>query len=136
MGMYEVCAKCGHVGRGYYVDKIFAVIASDGKEAAAKVRQFPRVKHHHKNAIRYVEEISNERFREINSINQADPYFRCQNIQEQRRSCTIEARRDDEIQGRKSRETRSRQKKPKQSVIRVSSASLIFYYYNEVSQAC
>ena len=51
MGMYEVCAKCGHVGRYNYVDKIFAVKASSGKEAAAKVRNFPRVKHDHKDAI-------------------------------------------------------------------------------------
>ena len=89
MYMYEVCAKCGHVGRNYYVDKIFAVRASNGREAARIVRNFPRVKHHHKDAIRYVVQIDEARFFEIHRINDEDPYFHCHNIQEQRQMCKI-----------------------------------------------
>lgn len=84
MEMYEVCAKCGHVGRNYYVDKIFAVKAESRKEAASMVRDFPRVKHDHKDAIRYVVKIDESRFEEIIDTNSKDLYFQCKNIQEQR----------------------------------------------------
>lgn len=90
MNMYEVKAKCGHVGRGYYVEKTFAVMAENGKEAAAIARQFPRVKHHHSDAIRYVSKISEERYSEIISENSADPYFLAQNVQEQRMNCSLD----------------------------------------------
>lgn len=84
MLMYEVSAKCGHVGRNNYVNKTFAVKANNGKQAAEMVRWFPRVKHHHKDAIRYVNEITIERFHEIMEHNQQDCYFTCKNVQEQR----------------------------------------------------
>lgn len=84
MSMFEVCAKCGHVGRNYYVEKTFAVRAENAKKAAEAVRWFPRVKHHHKDAIRYVTEIDSDRFDEILKVNQEDQYFVCQNVQEQR----------------------------------------------------
>ena len=84
MNMYEVSAKCGHVGRGYYVEKTFAVKAESAKEAAATVRWFPRVKHHHKDAIKSVTEIDVTRFTEIISLNNDDAYFHCKNVQEQR----------------------------------------------------
>ncbi len=87
MGMFEVCAKCGHVGRGKYVEKIFAVYAPDAKAAAKIARNIPRVKHHHKDAIRYVEEVSYDRFMEIRWMNMADPYMNCSSIQEQRKMC-------------------------------------------------
>lgn len=90
MKMYEVCVKCGHVGRNHYIDKIFAVTASSGKEAAAKARKMPRVKHHHDDAIRYVVEISEERYDELRINNREDPFFSCRNIQDQRRLCDIE----------------------------------------------
>ena len=89
MYMYEVCAKCGHVGRDYYVDKIFVVRAANAKEAARIVRNFPRVKHHHKDAIRYVRMIDEARYWEVRRMNNADPYFLCHSIQEQRRTCEI-----------------------------------------------
>ena len=89
MYMFEVCAKCGHVGRNYYVDKIFAVRALSGKEAARIVRGFPRVKHHHKDAIRYVNRIDEARYWEIRRMNDNDPYFMCHSIQEQRQNCEI-----------------------------------------------
>lgn len=89
MNMYEVCAKCGHVGRNYYIDKVFVVRAETAKEAARIVRGFPRVKHHHKDAIRYVRKIDETRYWEVRKWNNIDPYFSCHNIQEQRRTCEI-----------------------------------------------
>ena len=89
MYMFEVCAKCGHVGRNNYIDKIFVVRASSGKEAARVVRNFPRVKHHHKDAIRYVIRIDEARYWEVRRMNDMDPYFFCHSVQEQRQTCEI-----------------------------------------------
>lgn len=72
---YEVIAKCGHVGKKHYVPVKFAVIAEDGKEAAKMVRDFPRVKHDHKDAILNVSKIDCERFQEIVEMNGNDPYL-------------------------------------------------------------
>lgn len=80
---YEVIAKCGHVGKKHYVPVKFAVVAESGKEAAKKVRQFPRVKHDHKDAILDVRCITIEEFLEIKEINDNDPYLKCHSIQEQ-----------------------------------------------------
>ena len=87
MSMFEVCAKCGHVGRNNYVEKVFAVVAKDAKTAAKITRQLPRVKHHQKDAIRYVNEIDADRYWEIRNRNEEDPYFKCGSIQDQRRMC-------------------------------------------------
>ena len=80
---YEVIAKCGHVGRKNYIPVKFAVVAESGKEAAKKVRQFPRVKHDHKDAILDVRCITLEEFLEIKEINNNDPYLKCHSRQEQ-----------------------------------------------------
>lgn len=88
--MYEVCAKCGHVGRKYYVEKVFAVIAKSKKDAARIARSIPRVKHDHKDAIIYVREIDEARYNEIREINESDLYFQCHNVQEQRMLGDIE----------------------------------------------
>ncbi len=90
MYMFEVCAKCGHVGKNHYVEKVFAVKANSGKEAAEIARALPRVKHHHRDAIRYVEKIEENRYLEIRETNSDDIYFQCRNIQEQRALCAIE----------------------------------------------
>ena len=84
MKYYEVKAKCGHVGRKYYVLKTFAVKAEDGKEAARIVRNIPRVKHHHKDAIREVNEIDILKYWEIIENNKKDPYFFCHSVQDRR----------------------------------------------------
>ena len=84
MRLYQVSAKCGHVGRNYFVVKNFPVKAQDGKEAAKIVRNFPRVKHHQKDAILDVIEISAEEFEFLLEHNGTDPYFQCTNVQEQR----------------------------------------------------
>ena len=80
---YEVIAKCGHVGKKHYVPVKFAVIAEDGKEAAKMVRDFPRVKHNHKDAILNVSKIDYERFQEIVEMNRNDPYLKCHSRKEQ-----------------------------------------------------
>jgi hypothetical protein len=80
---YEVIAKCGHVGRKNYIPVKFAVVAESGKEAAKKVRQFPRVKHDHKDAILDVRCITLEEFLEIKEINDKDLYLKCHSRQEQ-----------------------------------------------------
>ena len=87
MNTYKVVAKCGHVGKGHYVDKIFAIKAESAKDAAERVRMLPRVKHHHKYSIRSVEKISSQEFSEILERNESDPFFFCKNIQEQRAYC-------------------------------------------------
>ena len=138
MGMYEVCAKCGHVGRNYYVDKIFAVKAASGKEAAAKVRSFPRVKHDHKDAIRYVECIGAARFADIISANHLDPFFLCANVQEQRRLCHegLDIHFDDQVKRGKKQKTGELRGRPKLPLKRISSAELLYCYYREVNQVC
>ena len=138
MGMYEVCAKCGHVGRYNYVDKTFAVIASSGKEAAAIVRDYPRVKHNHKDAIRYVEPIDSTRYAEIIAANAQDPYFFCHSVQEQRRMCNMnqDIRRDPEARRCVSERTKGYRGRPRETVKRESSAILLKQYYNEERKVC
>ena len=87
MKYYEVEAKCGHVGRNNYIIKMFYVCAEDGKEAALKVRNSPRVKHHHKDAIRSVTEIDYDEY--LNGLNKTsnDSYFLVHNSTQQRAIC-------------------------------------------------
>ena len=85
MRYFAVTAKCGHVGKNKCIPITFACFAEDGKEAAAKTRQFPRVKHDHKDAILEVREILFEDFMTLKSKNDADPYLHCKNPQEQRK---------------------------------------------------
>ncbi len=80
---FMVIAKCGHVGRKSYVPVKFAVVAESGKKAAKKVRQFPRVKHNHKDAILDVMCITLEEFLEIKEVNNNDPYLKCHSKHEQ-----------------------------------------------------
>lgn len=85
--LYEVQAKCGHVGKNMYTLKTFAISASSRAEAAALVCNLPRVKHHHRDAILRVVEIDWDRYHEIQQFNRQDPYFQCHSIQEQRHLC-------------------------------------------------
>lgn len=82
---FKVNAKCGHVGRRKFINIDFAVVASNAKEAAAKARMFGRVKHHYKDAINSVEEISLDEFVILVETLKNDPYILCDNIQDQRR---------------------------------------------------
>ncbi len=94
MKMYEVNAKCGHVGMNYFTVKTFAVMTESRKEAAAQVRAFPRVKHDRKDAIISVDEIDLDRYMEIRENNRLDPYFICTTVQQQRALCRIERYRE------------------------------------------
>ncbi|MBQ7788834.1 MAG: hypothetical protein IJ398_04175 [Clostridia bacterium] len=84
MKLFKVTAKCGHVGKNYFVIKEFAIKAENGKEAARIVRDIPRVKHHRKDAILNVVEITETEYEMILLKNSLDPYFQCTSIQEQR----------------------------------------------------
>ena len=55
---YAVVTKCGHVGNGKYREVTFPINTDSGKEAAEIARWIPRVKHHKKDAIINVTEIS------------------------------------------------------------------------------
>ena len=81
---FAVETKCGHVGKNQCIYIWFAVKAENGKAAAAKARAYKRVKHHHKDAIRQVKEITVEEYRQLLLENQQDPYLHCQNVQQQR----------------------------------------------------
>ena len=84
---YIVKAVCGHVGKGKAVDKDFAVIAHSGKEAASKARLIPRVKHDFKYAIKSVVNVDYEAYALQLSMNDLDPYLKCENKRDQNRSC-------------------------------------------------
>jgi hypothetical protein len=84
---FIVIAKCGHVGRNRYIEKELTIRATSGKEAAKIARNYPRVKHHWKDAIVEVIEVDVEEFKRIRVKNYSDPYFSVKNIQEQRMYC-------------------------------------------------
>ena len=87
---YKVVAKCGHVGRNNYTLKEFAIISNSAKESAEIIRNTPRVKHHHKDARRSVEEISFEEYKEIKRKNSSDPFFNSHSRQEEvRKGCNL-----------------------------------------------
>lgn len=81
---FKVKAKCGHVGRNNYIEKLFYVVADSGKEAAYNVRFQPRVKHDRKDAILSVEKISKEEFELGVKYFKTDMYFHVSNSTEQR----------------------------------------------------
>lgn len=74
---FEVVAKCGHVERRNCIMIHFAVVAYDGRQAAAKVKGYKRVKRDHKNCIQSVTEISFVQFMALRAKNDADPYLHC-----------------------------------------------------------
>jgi hypothetical protein len=80
---FEVKAKCGHVGKGYYYEGIFYIKAENAKAAAAKGRQMPRVKHDHKDAILSVTQLTYEQFKAGCAKRDNIPYYHCGNKQEQ-----------------------------------------------------
>ncbi len=83
---YSVKCKCGHVGaKRFYIPIEFGVIASSKREAAEKGRWIPRCKHHHKDCVLEVRELTREEFFELNDKNRKDPYLKCHSIQEQRK---------------------------------------------------
>ena len=83
MKYYIVTTKCGHVGKNKYIVIDFPVLAENGKDAARMARDIPRVKHHHKDAILNVREVSVEEYNEYVEKNNKDDYLKCSNRQEQ-----------------------------------------------------
>lgn len=83
MRYFMVSAKCGHVGKGSYYKGNFFIEAESGKEAAKKVRYYPRVKHDHKDAILSVTELDYLNFLIGRVLEQKEPYYRCHSKQEQ-----------------------------------------------------
>ena len=86
---YNVTAKCGHVGRENYIPISFAVKANSAKEASKRVRNFPRVKHDHKDAIISCKEINEEEFNNLVKINNNDSYLTCKSKREQKQTCDL-----------------------------------------------
>ena len=84
MKYFEVVAKCGHVGRNFYYEGKFYIIATNGKEAAKIVREIPRVKHDHKDAILSLSEINEKEYSKGKLRNDQNPYFKCHNRKEQK----------------------------------------------------
>lgn len=82
---FAVETKCGHVGKGKCIYIWFAVKATDAKAAAAKAREYKRVKHHHKDAIRQVRRITGKEYIELQMSNSMDGYLHCKNVQQQRK---------------------------------------------------
>lgn len=83
MRYYEVTAKCGHVGRGYYIPIGFAVRAETASDAAAVTRLLPRVKHDHRDAILSVREVDAFEYDDLKQVNRYDPYLQCKSRREQ-----------------------------------------------------
>ncbi len=107
MLFFIVTAVCGHVGRGWGIDRDFAVQAQSAREAARIARQIPRVKHDMKMAIRNVVEVDRTEYDEQILRNMHDPFLLCSAKREQNYLCPNLERyriRDD-----------SRKKKPKVS---------------------
>jgi hypothetical protein len=80
---FEVKAKCGHVGRGCYYEGVFYIRAENAKEAAAKGRLMPRVKHDHKDAILSVTGLTYAEFKARQAEKSNVPYYQCRNRQDQ-----------------------------------------------------
>lgn len=80
---YEVVAKCGHVGRMYYYEGHFFITSNSKKEAAEKVKGFPRVKKDHDDAILGSYEITEAEYKVGLKEMQLNPYFRCTSKHEQ-----------------------------------------------------
>lgn len=59
---FEVAAKCGHVGRGYYYEGHFFVAARSASNAAQAIKSAPRVKHDHEDSILWTKEISHDEY--------------------------------------------------------------------------
>lgn len=110
MNYYRVEAKCGHVKKGHYIIKAFYVKADDGREAAEKVRLFPRVKHNWKDAINTVCKISHEEYIAGRVDTDNDLYFKVTNSTEQRFCQCVNY---DEVHERELPEKRQREKKTK-----------------------
>ena len=83
MKYFEVVAKCGHVGRGYYYEGHFYIRAVDAKIAATMVKRKPRVKKNHEDAILRVREVDKHTYLQGLEEMKLNPYFHCRSKWEQ-----------------------------------------------------
>ena len=125
---FEVQAKCGHVGMNKYVLKNFYIKTDSAKKAAYIIRNVPRVKHHHKDAIRNVREITYEEYVEGSKRMEADDYFRIHNSSEQKGLLTENVFYEEYEERKKSREVNFKLKKTKILVLEARKMILGAYY--------
>ena len=81
---FLVTAKCGHVGKSYYIPITFPIIAKDAKTAAKIVRGYSRVKHDHKDAILNIEKVDLLSFTTQSLINNKLIYLHCSSKKDQK----------------------------------------------------
>lgn len=74
----------------FYMPIDFPVRAESKTEAAKIARNFPRVKHHHKDAIIDCREVSFEEYNTARKKNQADTDLFCHSSSEQKLFCDLE----------------------------------------------
>jgi hypothetical protein len=125
---FEVEAKCGHVGMNKYVLKNFYIKTDSAKKAAYIIRNVPRVKHDHKDAIRNVREITYEEYVEGSKRMEADDYFRIHNSSEQKGLLTENVFYEEYEERKKSREVNFKLKKTKILVLEARKMILGAYY--------
>ena len=125
---FEVQAKCGHVGMNKYVLKNFYIKTDSAKKAAYIIRNVPRVKHHHKDAIRNVREITYEEYVEGSKRMEADDYFRIHNSSEQKGLLTENVFYEEYEERKKTREVNFKLKKTKILVLEARKMILGAYY--------
>ena len=75
MKKFAVIAKCGHVGHGCYIERVFPVMAESASAAAQTILCAPKVKKQLKNAITSVREISESEYVDIKKEWDADAYI-------------------------------------------------------------
>ena len=83
MSYFMVTAKCGHVGKGFYYKGNFYITAENARAAAKYVRDYPRVKHDHQDAILSVDEIEYQDFICGKTEEMKKPYYHCTSKQQQ-----------------------------------------------------
>jgi len=83
MSYYKVTAKCGHVGKGFYYKGDFYITADNARAAAKYVRECPRVKHDHQDAILSVDEVEYQDYICGKAEESKKPYYHCESKQEQ-----------------------------------------------------
>ncbi len=74
---FEVGVKFGHVGTSKFYKGTLYLLANSRKEAAQIAREYPRVKHHHKEAILYVHRIEKNEYIAGRNKNKSNLFFTC-----------------------------------------------------------
>lgn len=84
MKYFEIVAKCGHVGKGFYYEGHLFIKGHDEIEVAKRVKNYARVKKNHKDYILDSNEIGYEEYIIGLESMRNDPYFTCKNIRDQK----------------------------------------------------